>query len=280
MFSRHARTAFWPNIPSLVSMAKRPTPRTTSEWMYLDRRNATLDWERAEGIDPRDPQALGKPCMGEHVTATRPPIRIANQAMALYKCRGCQIRLLYVPRYGFTGDYRKATPLRSSATCGEPHNPQTEKIDVGLPEVPPPPPKPKAKPKPKEKSKAKETKTEKEEARESGPDPPVWDEDPGTLKAYRRELWRWMLENGLEDSEEDDDKKGEAKVDNPSSASAAEPTIASEWEAMTKRLAEVSRKRNIPGSGDHSMLPSGAQTPKGSSKGTGKQAGKASGSRR
>ena len=134
--------------------------------------------------------------------------------------------------------------------------------------------------KPKEKSKAKETKTEKEEARESGPDPPVWDEDPGTLKAYRRELRHWMKDNGLEDSDEDDDKKDDVKPDKPSSALAAEPTIASEWEAMTKRLAEVSRKRDIPGSGDHSMLPSGAQTPKGSSKGTGKQAGKASGSRR
>ena len=89
-----------------------------------------------------------------------------------------------------------------------------------------------------------------------------------------------MLEIGLEDSEEDDDKKGEANVDNPSSASAAEPTIASEWEAMTKRLAEVSRKRNTPGSGDQSMVPSGVHTPKGTSKGTGKEAGKASGSRR
>ena len=88
-----------------------------------------------------------------------------------------------------------------------------------------------------------------------------------------------MLENGLEDSD-DDAKKDEVKQEKPSSALAKEPTIASEREAMTRRLAEVSRKRNTPGSGDHSMLPSGAQTPKGSSKGTRKLASKASGSRR
>ena len=90
---------------------KRHIRKSTAEWMRIDLRNPELDWERAEGIDARTPIALGTPCKGEHVTETSHPKRVANQAMVLYKCKVCQVRLLYVPRQGFSGAYRKATRL-------------------------------------------------------------------------------------------------------------------------------------------------------------------------
>ena len=53
---------------------------TIEERMYLDRHDEDLDWERAEGPDPRDPRCKAGSCKGQHM-ALKPSARIANQHM-------------------------------------------------------------------------------------------------------------------------------------------------------------------------------------------------------
>ena len=101
-------TAARGNPPGLGSRGRRPVtaaampprPRLTiQEHMYQDRHNEKLDWERAEGPDPRDPRFNGA-CGGKH-TATETHSRIANQFMVKYSCSGCRLQLLYVPLHGY-----------------------------------------------------------------------------------------------------------------------------------------------------------------------------------
>ena len=69
------------------------------------------------------------------MTETSHPRRVTNQAMVLYKCKACVVRLLYVPRQGFSGVYRKATPLRGKSNdnehCASASGPPTWDEDLG-----------------------------------------------------------------------------------------------------------------------------------------------------
>ena len=66
------------------------------EFMYKDRNDLTLDWERAEGPDQRDPRFLGS-CSGDHKVVDKKG-RTANKHMVKYKCSTCDLQMLYVPR--------------------------------------------------------------------------------------------------------------------------------------------------------------------------------------
>ena len=83
---------------------------TAAQRMFIDRRDPKLDWQRAELMGPRDPLAKGAPCNGRHDTS-EPQCRRANQYMVKYRCLNCMIQLLYVPRRGCSGEFRRATPL-------------------------------------------------------------------------------------------------------------------------------------------------------------------------
>ena len=76
--------------------------RTISEWMEIDKKDPSLDWKRADPVDKRDDRYLGKPCRGDHDT-TNPLGRHANQYKVSYKCVKCNLRMLYIPRYGASG---------------------------------------------------------------------------------------------------------------------------------------------------------------------------------
>ena len=80
------------------------------ERLRLDKDDETLVWGLMETADPRDERCSGAPCCGQHVV-DQPNCRIRNQHTLIVKCRQCQIRLLYVPVRGSTGDSRTATPL-------------------------------------------------------------------------------------------------------------------------------------------------------------------------
>ena len=106
---------------------KRAPKLTVAQRMALDRRDDRLDWSRAEGIDGRDPRARGAPCYGRH-DPLHPQCRVANQHMVKYKCVNCTIQMLYIPRFGCTGQYRKPTELQKN------HNPAGRKMKTGIPE--------------------------------------------------------------------------------------------------------------------------------------------------
>ena len=69
---------------------------------------ASLDWEKEEGPDPRDPRYMGWPCNGSHEVPENP---MGNAHCAWKTCTKCAIRWQYVPRKGSTGKYRQASPL-------------------------------------------------------------------------------------------------------------------------------------------------------------------------
>ena len=84
--------------------------RTIPQWMEIDQADETLDWKRASPADQRSELYLGAPCWGNHNT-THPLARHANQYKVSYKCVNCKLVMLYIPRHGATGEYRKAGPL-------------------------------------------------------------------------------------------------------------------------------------------------------------------------
>ncbi|CAE7438764.1 unnamed protein product [Symbiodinium sp. CCMP2592] len=65
-----------------------------------------LDYDRQEGVDPRDPRAAGGLCKGNHTPKTR-----ANQFAQWTVCTKCQVRLQYIPRMGCHAQHRQAGPL-------------------------------------------------------------------------------------------------------------------------------------------------------------------------
>ena len=67
-----------------------------------------LDYDRQEGVDPRDPRASGGLCQGNHTPKSR-----ANQFAQWTLCTRCQIRLSYIPRMGCHAQHRQAGPLSS-----------------------------------------------------------------------------------------------------------------------------------------------------------------------
>ena len=89
--------------------------RTVSEWMEIDKKDPSLDWKRADPVDQRDDRYLGKPCRGDHDT-TNPLGRHANQYKVSYKCVKCNLRMLYIPKYGASGKYRENGPLGKSVS--------------------------------------------------------------------------------------------------------------------------------------------------------------------
>ena len=84
--------------------------RTIAQWMEIGQEDEDLDWKRALPADKRDELYLGAPCWGNHDT-THPLARRANQYKVSYKCVNCKLLMLYIPRHGATGEYRKAGPL-------------------------------------------------------------------------------------------------------------------------------------------------------------------------
>ena len=84
--------------------------RTIAQWMEIDQENEDLDWKRALPADKRDELYLGAPCWGNHDT-TNPLARHANQYKVSYKCVKCKLVMLYIPKHGATGEYRKAGPI-------------------------------------------------------------------------------------------------------------------------------------------------------------------------
>lgn len=88
--------------------------RAIPQWMEIDREDEALDWKRALPVDKRDDKYLGAPCRGDH-DALNPLARHANQYKVSYKCVNCKLVMLYIPRHGATGEYRKCGPLGKTA---------------------------------------------------------------------------------------------------------------------------------------------------------------------
>ena len=100
-----------PSATSTGSWIKlKSNRRTIPEWMKIDEADPDLDWKRAKLVDEGDERYLGAPCWGDHDTLN-PLARHANQFKASYKCVNCQLLMLYIPKRGATGEYRKAGPL-------------------------------------------------------------------------------------------------------------------------------------------------------------------------
>ncbi len=78
--------------------ALRDFPEASSE---------TWDWHRRSGADPRDPRCSGPPCHGHHLRLGRR----GNQHANYYHCIECGLRILYIPKHGKSGKYRRAGPL-------------------------------------------------------------------------------------------------------------------------------------------------------------------------
>ena len=280
----------------------RKAKLTIAQHMYQDRRNEELDWSRAEGPDPRDPRHQA--C---NHTVQRGNCRVANSHMVKYKCQECDLVLLYVPRHGSSGDYRKATRLQSHSSVAGAHNPEGNKNNPSkLPEEKPTPAT-KAAPKSKGTKDSnptaaadKKDKTDKKDAKptknknkgdqhnigtpkaknsddeDPKDEPPTWDGDPGTFKAYTRALKRWtteqrLLHNIISSSSEEDEEKGEKKTEEKGEKSSTEDTgagvlsSAGEWELLNEKLGKVEaeRKRKEASSEDASMQPSRASSPRG-----------------
>ena len=84
--------------------------RSIRQWMEVDQADPELDWKRARPVDELDDRHLGAPCWGDHDTLN-PLGRHANQYKVSYKCVACQLVMLYIPKRGATGEYRKAGAL-------------------------------------------------------------------------------------------------------------------------------------------------------------------------
>ena len=105
-----------PSAESASSWIKiKPGRRTIPQWMAIDQADETLDWKRALEVDKRSDLYLGAPCYGDHNT-TNPLARHANKYKVSYKCVNCQLQMLYVPKRGATGEYRKAGPLTKTVS--------------------------------------------------------------------------------------------------------------------------------------------------------------------
>ena len=100
-----------PSAESASSWIKiKPGRRTIPQWMAIAQADETLDWKRALEVDKRSDLYLGAPCYGDHNT-TNPLARHANKYKVSYKCVNCQLQMLYIPKHGATGEYRKAGAL-------------------------------------------------------------------------------------------------------------------------------------------------------------------------
>ena len=252
---------------------------TIAEHMFRDRQDTNLDWERAEGPDPRDPRHDGGPCAGQHeVLATN--CRVSNQHMVKYRCTVCSLPLLFVPRVGSSGNYRKATGLQTVNSVAGAHNPKGRAHNPSdIPESEPAPA-----PEPKKTAGNKTTeKTEKPKAKatsgapepagakatsdapepadakatsgapepagvkrtEVQTEPPTWDGEAGTLKAYQRMVKKWLEENEIEsESEESDEAPAKEKSSTMDVGNAT-----GEWALLQSKLQELARKRGEPATG-------------------------------
>lgn len=85
--------------------------RSLSDLIKRDEQDIRLDWTRAEGPEVRDVRHEGPPCHGEHKIHEK-CCRMRNQSAMTLKCQTCQMRRLYVPVVGQTGEHRKSTPLK------------------------------------------------------------------------------------------------------------------------------------------------------------------------
>ena len=224
---------------------------TLGERMYQDRWDETLDWNRAETADPRDPR--GATC--EH-KVEKPNCRIANAHMVQYKCQECAMILLYVPKKGSMGRFRKATELQAATGPAGPHNKHDRKLKVPeIPESEPTPTQPTSKakakaecrsvgvctsPPPEEEEEEEEEVAEEEQA--TPPPPPQWDGDAGTAKAYKRMLKKWMDKYGDLDQEETEEEEtssvqAESVTESPNTSQA--------WELLNEMLKEL-RSVGVP----------------------------------
>ena len=179
--------------------------------LELDKEDETLVWDLQETGAPRDERLSGAPCYGQH-RVDQHNCRIRNQHALILKCRVCQVRLLYVPVRGSSGDTRKPTPLRcmhggGSASHSSPSPEPPKGKGRGKGKTPPPseespPPAPKAKAKAKSRIRhtdgpdwqdflihtpEEETYSipTEEEAETYEDDRPVWDGDPDTWETYQ-----------------------------------------------------------------------------------------------
>ena len=85
--------------------------------------------------------------------------------MVKYKCQICDMVVLYIPRHGSSGHYRKATPLQKTTDAAGAHNPEGRVTNpANLPEEKPAP---KAMPKAKPKSGYPPEKPDKKDPRDS-----------------------------------------------------------------------------------------------------------------
>ena len=240
-----------------------------AERMRLDRLDPTLDRSRAEGPDPRDPRAQGPPCSGAHSFEGK-NARVANAHMVQYKCLRCTVRVLYVPKFGSTGNYRKASPLQAKNDPAGPHNPEGNKKNTDIPEAEEPPTEEPEAPKSKGKtagktankaekaekagatSKAKPKKeTKPKEEPQADPEhfdigdplaPPTWDPQEELWKDYQKRLKEWykavaISSSEAEEAEEEEEEEKEAPSrEEDSTASAAPASVSEEWEKLTKKL--------------------------------------------
>jgi len=164
--------------------------------LEADKEDPTLVWDLQETGDPRDQRLDGPPCCGAHCVDQH-NCRIRNQHALILKCRKCQVRLLYVPVRGSSGDTRKPTPLRemagsSSKTpaprgkgCGpkgkakakavprtrHTDGPHWENFLIGTPQD--------------SEAEAQESVSETESTSAGRP---VWDGDPDTWEAFQQEV--------------------------------------------------------------------------------------------
>ena len=98
-----------------IKIKQKPGKRTIAQWMAIDQADESLDWKRALEVDKRSDLYMGPPCYGDHNT-TNPLARHANKYKVSYKCVNCQLQMLYVPKHGATGEYRKAGPLTKTVS--------------------------------------------------------------------------------------------------------------------------------------------------------------------
>ena len=83
---------------------------SVSELLEKDMRDEALCWDLKSGPDQGDRRTHGPPCNGDH-DYNQHNCRIRNQHALVLKCWKCQLRLMYVPVRGSSGDTRKPSPL-------------------------------------------------------------------------------------------------------------------------------------------------------------------------
>ena len=98
-----------------IKIKQKPGKRTIAQWMAIDQADESLDWKRALEVDKRSDLYMGPPCYGDHNT-TNPLARHANGFKVSYTCVDCRLQMLYVPKRGATGEYRKAGPLTKTVS--------------------------------------------------------------------------------------------------------------------------------------------------------------------